>query len=88
MTETEETMEGSAFARFMASGKGRGLRIVMGVGLIATGLGVVGGAVGVGMAVFGLLPIASGSLNLCPVAPAWGGHFFGARYCGVKTPRQ
>ena len=86
--ETEGTMEGSAFARFMASGAGRGLRIAMGTGLIATGLGVVGGPVGVGMAVFGLLPIASGSLNLCPVAPAWGGHFFGAKYCGVKTPKQ
>jgi len=40
------------------------------------------------MAVFGLLPIATGAFNLCPVAPAWGGHFLGAKYCGVKTPGQ
>ncbi|MGD9932328.1 MAG: DUF2892 domain-containing protein [Dehalococcoidia bacterium] len=88
MTEMVIPTEGSVFSRFMASGKGRGLRIALGLGLIWMGLGVVGGPAGVGMAAFGLLPIASGSLNLCPVAPMWGGHFLGAKYCGVKAPKQ
>jgi len=87
LSELPANIEGSAFARFMASGRGRGLRVVMGLGLVAAGLGNVGGPVGLGMAVFGILPIASGSLNLCPIAPTWGGHFLGAKYCGVKSPK-
>ena len=86
MPELSSNIDGSAFACFMASGAGRGLRVVMGVGLIATGLGMADGPVCLGMAIFGILPIAPGSLNLCPMAPMWGGHFFGATYCGVKRP--
>ena len=88
MTKLVIPTEGSAFSRFMASGRGRGLRVAMGLGLIAAGLAIVGGPVGLGMAVFGILPIASGSLNLCPVAPMWGGHFLGARYCAAKSPKR
>ena len=36
---------------------------------------------GLAIAAFGLIPIGAGTFNLCPVAPAWGGHFVGARYC-------
>lgn len=82
------THESSPFARFMASNYGRAIRVGMGAVIIGTGLTVVGGTAGTAMAVFGLLPIATGALNLCPVAPAWGGHFLGAKYCGVKTPAQ
>lgn len=83
---SETTLEGSAFSRFMASGKGRIARVVLGVALIAIGLGLVGGGLGLGIAAFGLVPIAAGAFNLCPVAPAWGGHFIGARYCAA--PRR
>lgn len=71
----------------MASGKGRAARLVLGVTLIAIGLGLVGGGAGLAIAAFGLVPIAAGVFNLCPIAPLWGGHFLGSRYCSVQ-PRQ
>lgn len=73
--------EGSRFARFMASPCGRIARVALGITVIVTSLAVLAPPVGYVVAVAGLLPIASGTLNLCPVAPAWGGHFIGARYC-------
>jgi membrane-associated protease RseP (regulator of RpoE activity) len=36
------------------------------------------------IAFLGLVPIAAGVFNLCPVAPFWGGHFIGAKYCGRR----
>ena len=80
--------EGSAFARFMAGRYGRTVRVAFGATLIGAGLTVVGGAVGLGMAAFGLLPIATGVFNLCPVAPAWGGHFLGANYCPTRVRKD
>ena len=74
----------SAFARFMASGRGRIARAAFGATLIAGGLFVAGEPAGYAMAAFGLVPIAAGVFNLCPVAPVWGGHFFGANYCPAK----
>ncbi len=55
-----------SFARFMASPAGRAVRTAIGVGLIATGLLLGGGWLA--LAVFGLLPLATGVLDLCPVA--------------------
>ena len=81
---TFETPEGSAFARFMAGGYGRIARAALGATLIGLGLFVLGKPLGYGVAAFGLVPIAAGVFNLCPVAPVWGGHFIGARYCGRK----
>lgn len=72
----------SAFSRFMASTGGRAVRLGIGLTLLTTGL-LVGGAWGVGLAVFSALPIAAGTFNLCPIAPAWGGHFLGSRYCAA-----
>lgn len=58
-----------AFARFMASPFGRGGRILIGIALIAWGVGSVGGAVGWVLAVIGLLPLTLGIINGCIFAP-------------------
>ncbi|GMV85699.1 MAG: hypothetical protein AMXMBFR80_15540 [Dehalococcoidia bacterium] len=81
-------VDGSAFSRFMASKGGRVVRVALGATIIGTGLTVIGGGAGLAMAAAGLVPIAAGVFNLCPVAPLWGGHFIGARYCGVRTPKR
>jgi len=57
------------FARFMASPLGRGGRIVLGFALIALGIGIVGGALGWVVAMAGLLPLTSGIVNVCILAP-------------------
>ncbi len=72
---------GRSFTTFMASNRGRSVRFGLGAVLIGTGV-FTGSPAGYVIAVFGLLPIASGAFNLCPVAPLWGGHFLGATYCG------
>jgi len=75
----------------MASGGGRVARLGLGAGLIGTGL-LVGPPAGIAIAAFGLVPVAAGVFNLCPVAPLWGGHFRGSAYCAVPsasaTPRE
>lgn len=76
--------QGSALARFMASGYGRLARAGFGATIIGTGLLVIGGGAGLVVAAAGLVPVAAGTFNLCPVAPLWGGHFVGAKYCGRK----
>lgn len=76
--------EGSAFARFMAGTNGRLARAAFGATLVGAGLFVIGGAGGLALAAFGLVPIAAGVFNLCPIAPLWGGHFLGAKYCARK----
>jgi hypothetical protein len=55
-----------SFARFMAGPAGRALRTVAGVSLIATGLTL--GSGWLALAAFGLLPLATGVFDLCPVA--------------------
>lgn len=57
------------FARFMASPAGRGGRIVLGLALIGSGIGVVGGVLGWVMAIAGLLPLTLGIMNGCILAP-------------------
>lgn len=76
--------EPSAFESFMASSYGRVARIGFGLALITVGLALIGGTPGWIVAGFGLVPIAAGVLNLCPVAPLWGGHFVGSKYCQRK----
>jgi Zn-dependent protease len=73
--------ESSWVENFMASNYGRVARGVLGIALIGAGLGLIGGTAGWIIAAFGLVPIAAGVFNLCPVAPLWGGHFLGSRYC-------
>lgn len=62
-----------AFATFMASPAGRGIRIVAGVALIYWGL-LYGSVL---LAVAGLVPLAAGVLNLCVLAPLIGAPFRG-----------
>lgn len=76
--------EGTAFSRFMASCGGRMLRFGLGTAVVTAGLGAIGGPVGLAVAGAGLVPLAAGLFNLCPVAPLWGGHFFGSQYCAGK----
>ena len=66
------------FARFMASGAGRLLRIIAGVALIVIGLTVVGGTGGWVLAVVGLLPLAAGLFNFCLFGPLMGAPFRGS----------
>ncbi len=72
----------SPFSRFMASTGGRLVRLGIGLSLLTTGL-LAGGTWGLALAIFSLLPIAAGTFNLCPIAPLWGGHFLGSRYCAA-----
>lgn len=85
MTGTEIRPEGSAFSRFVASPYGRVLRVAIGSTVIGAGLFVISPPLGLGIAAFGLLPLVTGMFNLCPVAPIWGGHFIGAKYCPARN---
>jgi Zn-dependent protease len=77
------TERSNAFVRFMASGYGRLARLALGMALVAAGIALIPSPAGLAVAAFGLVPIAAGVFNLCPVAPLWGGHFFGSRYCAA-----
>ena len=61
-----------AFAEFMASPLGRGLRVVFGGLLIYVGLSVVHGVGGTLLAAVGVVPIATGLLNVCLIGPLLG----------------
>jgi len=66
------------FAQFMASGLGRGLRIVAGIILMVVGLAVVGGTGGIVLAVIGLVPLLAGIFDVCLLAPLFGAPLKGA----------
>lgn len=68
-----------AFAQFMATPLGRGIRVVAGIVLIALGLLVVEGTGGIILAVIGILPIFAGAANVCLVAPLIGAPFSGSQ---------
>jgi len=72
-----------SFARFMASPLGRGGRIVIGLALIAWGIGVVGGGLGWVIAIVGLLPLTLGIINGCILAP-----FLKVPFRGSDLPRS
>ena len=65
-----------AFARFMATGAGRILRIVAGLVLIGFGL-YLHSTVGIVVAAIGLVPLLAGVLNVCVIAPILGAPFSG-----------
>ena len=71
------------FAQFMASPVGRGGRIVLGLALIAGGIGAVGGVAGWAMAVAGLLPLTLGIINGCILAP-----FLRVPFKGTSLPAR
>ena len=66
------------FAKFMSSGLGRGLRIVVGLALIVIGLFSIGGTGGVILAVVGAVPLVAGAVDVCLFAPLFGGPLKGA----------
>ena len=66
------------FAKFMSSGLGRGLRIVVGLALIVIGLVSVGGTGGIILAVVGAVPLLAGILDVCLFAPLFGAPLKGA----------
>ena len=57
------------FVRFMESGAGRLLRILLGIVLVAVGLVAVEGAAGILIALIGLVPLLAGILGPCLVRP-------------------
>lgn len=65
-----------AFLRFMSTPVGRTIRALAGIALVVTGV-LLGGALGVGLALFGLAPFATGVLNVCPISPLVGEPFRG-----------
>ena len=73
-----------AFARFMASGAGRSLRVVAGLALIAAGLGGVGGLGGWILAAVGLAPLFAGVFNVCLLGPLLAVPFRGAAVPAVS----
>jgi DUF2892 family protein len=75
-----------AFAEFMASPLGRGLRVVVGGVLIYVGLSRVQGTAGTAIALFGILPLTTGLLNLCLLAPLLGAPFRGSALRSATKP--
>lgn len=66
-----------AFACFMATPLGRGLRIVVGLALIGWGYTLRGTTPGTVLMIVGVLPVLAGLLNLCFIAPIIGAPFSG-----------
>jgi hypothetical protein len=66
------------FAKFMSSGLGRGLRIIVGLALIVIGLFSIGGTGGIILAVVGAVPLVAGAVDVCLFAPLFGGPLKGA----------
>ena len=60
------------FCTFMASTAGRIIRVVAGIALVALGLLVLKGTVGIVVAVVGLVPLAAGLFDFCVFAPLFG----------------
>lgn len=67
------------FVTFMASAAGRITRVVAGVALVAIGWLVIGGTIGIVVAVIGLVPLLAGLFDFCVFAP-----LFGAPLSGPK----
>jgi hypothetical protein len=67
------------FVSFMVSTSGRITRVVAGALLIAWGLMGIGGAVGVLVAVIGVVPFAAGLFDFCVFAPLFGNPINGSK---------
>jgi len=71
------------FLSFMNTSTGRVIRVIGGLAVLAAGI-LLGGAVGAALAVFSVLPIATGVFGLCPVNPLFGQPM---RACAVPVRR-
>ena len=58
------------FLDYMSTGPGRAIRIA--IGLLMIGAGVAAGGHWSILAVAGLLPLATGVFNVCPISPIFG----------------
>ena len=72
------------FLSFMNTPAGRVIRVVGGLVVLAVGL-VLGGWLGLALAVFSALPMATGVFGLCPINPLVGQSM---RACAVPTGRR
>lgn len=72
------------FLSFMNTPAGRAIRVVAGLLLVAVGL-LVGGGLGLALAAFAVLPIATGVFGVCPVNPLVGQPM---RACAVPAKRH
>jgi membrane-associated protease RseP (regulator of RpoE activity) len=63
------------FLDYMSTGPGRAIRIV--IGLLMIGAGTAAGGPWLILAVAGLLPLATGVFNVCPISPLFGRSFRG-----------
>ncbi len=65
-------MKAPSFVSFMVSPAGRALRVVAGLGLLASGLSRRDAASGKATAALALVPLAAGALDVCVLGPALG----------------
>ena len=72
------------FLSFMNTRVGRVIRIAGGLLLLIGGV-LIGGAAGIALALFALLPIATGVFGLCPINPLVGQPM---RACAVPTKQR
>ena len=72
------------FLSFMNTPAGRVIRVAGGLLVLAVGL-LVGGGLGLALAVFAVLPVATGVFGLCPINPLVGQSM---RACAVPTQRR
>jgi hypothetical protein len=70
------------FVHFMRGSSGRLLRVLAGGALIAVGLGAIGGAAGIVVAIVGLVPLAAGIFNFCLFGPLFGVDLWGRTRVG------
>ena len=71
------------FLSFMNTPTGRLIRVIGGLVILAAGF-LLGGTVGAALAVFAVLPIATGVFGLCPINPLFGQPM---RACAVPVKR-
>jgi hypothetical protein len=57
------------FLDWMSAPPGRVLRALFGLVLIGVGLGIIHGVAGMAVAAFGLVPLTTAIVNVCPVRP-------------------
>jgi hypothetical protein len=75
-----ESFAQSAFARFINSPTGRVARVLAGLALIGWGYTLRAGSTGIILMVVGLVPLATGALDLCLISALLGG--------SLRTPRS
>ena len=74
----------TSFARYINSPTGRITRIVAGVGLIGWGFAQSATGTGLALVAVGLVPLVTGSFDLCLISALLGGPISGKRIRGSK----